>query len=176
MSDRCHLDTLTQNDFSLLVELFTSPAGRQFLGGPVSAQLAAQRSIDWITRSPTESIWAIRDSVNLSFLGYILLDDHHDGIDLEISYALLPSFWGQGLATEALTQALKKAFSEVGVTRIIAETQARNLKSIALLKRVGMTEKRRLVRFEEEQIIFASDNPLSPSPRGQLTSGDPRAT
>lgn len=161
MPPSCHLESLIQGDFSALIELFTCPRARQYLGGPITEQLAAQRSLDWIARSSTEAIWAIRASVNPALLGYVLLDEHHDGSDIEISYALLPAYWGLGLATEALTQALRLAFSELGLPKIIAETQAKNLRSTALLKRVGMSEERRLFRFGEEQIIFSLQNPSS---------------
>jgi [ribosomal protein S5]-alanine N-acetyltransferase len=163
MPRSCYLESLAQSDFNALVELFTCPRARQYLGGPITEELAAQRSLDWIARSSTEPIWAIRASVEPVLLGYVLLDEHHDGSDIEISYALLPAFWGCGLAAEALKQALRIAFSELGLLRIIAETQAKNLRSTALLKRIGMTEERRVFRFGEEQIIFAFDNP---SPQG----------
>jgi ribosomal-protein-alanine N-acetyltransferase len=81
---------------------------------------------------------------------------------MEMSYALFPVFWGRGLATEALTQASRLAFSELGLPRIMAETQAKNLRSTSLLKRIGMTEERRVFRFGEEQIIYAFDNPFAP--------------
>lgn len=155
----CHLESLAQSDFSALVELFTCPTARQYLGGPITEQLAAQRSLDWITKSPTEPIWAIRSPVEPVLLGYVLFGEHHDGNDIEISYALLPAFWGRGLATEALTQASQLAFSQLGLARIIAETQAKNLRSTALLKRIGMKEERRVFRFGEEQIIFSFDKP-----------------
>ena len=155
MPHSCHLESITQSDFSALVELFTCPIARQYLGGPITAELAAQRSLDWIASSSTEPIWAIRASLDPSLLGYVLIHKHHDGKDMEISYALLPTYWGRGLATEALTQASRKAFSELGLPKIVAETQAMNLRSTSLLKRIGMTEERRVFRFGEEQIIFS---------------------
>lgn len=158
----CRLEPLAQSDFNALVELFTCPRIREYLGGPITEPLAAQRSLDWIARSTTEPIWAIRAAVDPGLLGYVLLDEHHDGSDIEISYALLPSYWGRGLAAEALTQASRLAFSELGLPKIIAETQAKNVRSTALLKRIGMNEERRVFRFGEEQILFSLHNPSPP--------------
>lgn len=162
MPHSCHLESLTQDDLSALIELFTCPRARQYLGGPITEQLATQRSLDWIERSSEEPIWAIRASLNQALLGYVLLDEHHDGSDIEISYALLPTYWGRGLATEALTLASRLAFSELGLPKIIAETQAKSLRSTALLERIGMNEERRVLRFGEEQIIFSLHNPSAP--------------
>ncbi|WP_234047495.1 GNAT family N-acetyltransferase [Luteolibacter pohnpeiensis] len=162
MAHNCHLDSLTQDDLSALIELFTCPRARQYLGGPITKQLATQRSHDWIKRSSAEPIWAIRALLNQTLLGYVILDKHHDESDIEISYALLTTYWGRGLATQALTQASRLAFFELGLPRIIAETQAKNLKSTALLERIGMNEERRVFRFGEEQIIFSLHNPSPP--------------
>lgn len=161
MPSSCHLEPLTQSDSSALIELFTCSRARQYLGGPITDKLATQRSLDWIKRSSEEPIWAIRGTLNQTLLGYVLLDEHHDSSDIEISYALLPTYWGRGLATEALTQASRLAFSELRLPKIIAETQAKNLRSTALLKRIGMNEERRVFRFGEEQIIFSLHNPSS---------------
>jgi len=155
----CRLEPLVESDSRRLADLFTCPITREFLGGPVSAQLAVGRSRNWISCSSTEPIWAMRSNENSELLGYVLLSEHHDGNDTEISYALHPAHWGRGYATEALKLGAHHAFSKLGLPRILAETQAKNLRSIKLLKRIGMIEDRRLFRHGEEQIVFRLENP-----------------
>lgn len=158
-SANCTLESLVESDAQLLADLFTCPTTREYLGGPVSAQLAVERTRNWISCSSTEPIWAIRAVGNPDLLGYVLLSWHHDGDDTEISYALQPAHWGRGYATEALKLAAHHAFSKLGLPRLLAETQAKNLKSIKLLKRIGMLGDRRVVRYGEEQIVFRLESP-----------------
>ena len=154
MPRRCTLDSLRREDLPALFRLFTDPGAREFLGGALEDGIAKQRARDWVDLSSSAPIWAIRRESDQAFLGYLILDDHHNSVDTEISYALLPENWGQGYATDALTESFARAFNDFGLTELVAETQAKNLRSIKLLDRIGMTEDDRLIRFGEEQIIY----------------------
>ena len=63
--------------------------------------------------------------------------------ELQLLYGLLPSYWGQGLATEAATAALAFAVQELGVKEVRAAVDVPNGPSIAVLERLGMQEWRR---------------------------------
>jgi len=154
MSQICLLDALCEEDEPALIELFTSAIGREFLGGVVTPEMAMERAKQWISLSTPEPLWAIRSSKDQAFLGYVSLSDHHDGEDIEVSYELLPQYWGNGYATQALIEALSRAFTDYGWKEVMAETQSKNYRSIKLLKRVGMVEERRLIRFGAEQTIY----------------------
>lgn len=154
MPYRCHLTPLASGDLPDLMALFTDPDSRLFLGGPVEPALAEARSLAWIESSSSDPVWAIRRHQDSAFVGYVILDSHHDGEDIEISYALLPRYWRQGYATEALAFALTHAFGRLGLPTVIAETQVKNLRSTRLLERIGMHPRKRVVRFGEEQVIY----------------------
>jgi len=62
----------------------------------------------------------------------------NDGVQAEIGFSLNPLWQGQGLATEAVGEAVRLVFENTGVARIIALTDARNGPCIALLGRIGM--------------------------------------
>jgi len=154
MSNSCTLDKLLPDDLPELLRLFIDPEAREFLGGPLDEESASKRGRNWIDCSSSSPIWAIRQNRDKSFLGYVLLDVHHNGVDMEISYALLPENWGSGYATNALLEAFARASRDFGLEELVAETQARNQRSVALLERVGMIEESRLRRFGEEQLIY----------------------
>lgn len=154
MPESCELDRMRPEDFPYLRRVFTCSNVREFLGGPVDLETAEKRTEEWIERSARSPLWAIRRSCDCRFLGYVLLDRHHDSNDTEISYALLVDYWGKGYATAAVEEGLFRAVSDCGLTEVVAETQAKNERSIRLLERVGMKEERRLQRFGEEQVIF----------------------
>ena len=58
--------------------------------------------------------------------------------DVEIKYALLRSYWGQGLATEAVRGMLDYARSRLRVQRIIATIAPENKASRRVLLKAGM--------------------------------------
>lgn len=58
----------------------------------------------------------------------------------EIGFLLNRSFWGQGIAEEALRGILRYLFDQGGFGRITADTDPRNKKSIGLLKKLGFEE------------------------------------
>ncbi len=69
--------------------------------------------------------------------------DHREGAPLqsaELGFVLHPDFWGQGLVTEAAATLLSRGVSELGLTRIWATCDARNLASIRVLQKIGMTQ------------------------------------
>jgi RimJ/RimL family protein N-acetyltransferase len=56
----------------------------------------------------------------------------------EIGYAFHPDVAGQGFATEACTAVLDLAYGELGLHRIVANMDARNIASARLAARLGM--------------------------------------
>jgi len=157
----CCCGRLSPLDAPALLRLHTDRQVRQFLGGPVAEPAAHQRVQLLIATDRPLPAWAIRSakSENGPLLGFVSLDQHHDGKDIEVSFALLPEHQGQGLATEAVQFALRHAFDDMGLARVVAETQSLNTRSIALLHRIGMVLERKVIRFGAEQSIYATLNP-----------------
>lgn len=81
-------------------------------------------------------LWAIRrtgDSVIIGICGYVVLDQ------LQLLYALLPDYWGQGIATEAARAVVDYGFGEAGMTEIVAAADAPNTASFGVMLRLGMS-------------------------------------
>jgi RimJ/RimL family protein N-acetyltransferase len=57
---------------------------------------------------------------------------------IEIGWRLLPAYWGRGLAAEAARLALAYGFADLGAKDIVAFTAVRNIRSRALMERLGM--------------------------------------
>jgi RimJ/RimL family protein N-acetyltransferase len=62
------------------------------------------------------------------------------GKQAEIGYTFVPKFQGQGLASEAVRKLMDYAFKEKGLHRIYGVTDPRHLRSIAMMKRMGMRQ------------------------------------
>lgn len=58
---------------------------------------------------------------------------------VEIGWRLGPDQWGKGYATEGARAALHFGFTTLGLAEIVAMTTPGNLKSIAVMERLGMT-------------------------------------
>jgi RimJ/RimL family protein N-acetyltransferase len=62
---------------------------------------------------------------------------HDNLMQAEIGFTLDPRYQGQGYATEAVRAMLAHLFAELGLHRVSAECDARNLASARLLERAG---------------------------------------
>ena len=58
----------------------------------------------------------------------------------ELGYALGRAFWGQGLMREALEALVGHAFDHMGLRRLEAEIDPRNVSSARLIRRLGFTQ------------------------------------
>lgn len=64
-----------------------------------------------------------------------------DGLDdVDIGFAFLPVYWGQGLAHEAASAVLGYARSTLRLSRIVAIVSPGNIRSAALLARLGFAD------------------------------------
>ena len=153
-TERCILASLTEEDFSAVAKLYVDPEVRKYLGGAISAeQLEAKFAA--IRLHPEYFALSIHERETNRFVGLITLAPHQDGEDTEISFQLLPRFWGQGLATETVGAVLDYAFQTLGINWLIAETQSSNARSRALLERLGMMQIGQLVRHGSDQVVYA---------------------
>ena len=71
-------------------------------------------------------------------IGFAGFREFFDPPQLQLLYGLLPSCWGQGLATEAARCVCDHAFDHLGFDVIAAATDIPNTASIAVMQRLGM--------------------------------------
>jgi RimJ/RimL family protein N-acetyltransferase len=86
--------------------------------------------------------WAVEVRATGAFIGFAGLDQVDDGMPftgVEIGWRLARSAWGQGHATEAALTVLAHGFDTLGLSEILAVTTATNLRSQAVMRRIGMT-------------------------------------
>jgi len=84
--------------------------------------------------------FAVADAVSDALLGdTALCVDSGDPSRAELGFTFAPAHQGKGYATEAVRATIDYAFARVGVDVVVAFTDSRNGRSIALLERVGMT-------------------------------------
>jgi RimJ/RimL family protein N-acetyltransferase len=65
---------------------------------------------------------------------------------VEIGWALRQEVWGRGYATEIGRAGLDHAFSVLGVEEVVAFTEVHNVRSRAVMERLGMRYVRQILR------------------------------
>ena len=84
--------------------------------------------------------------------------EHRQG---EIGFAFHPDAQGRGYASEAATAVLELAFGLLGLHRVYGRTDARNVASAALMRRLGMRQEAHLRENEifkgawGDELVFA---------------------
>lgn len=86
--------------------------------------------------------WVVERRSDAAFLGFTGLSQAPATIpladDVEVAWRLSRFAWGQGYASEAARAALDFGFNELGLSRIVSFTATENLRSQAVMQRIGM--------------------------------------
>ncbi|WP_028629680.1 GNAT family N-acetyltransferase [Metapseudomonas resinovorans] len=86
--------------------------------------------------------WIVTHRSDGAFVGVLGLQnvnfEAHFTPAVEIGWRLMPSYWGQGLASEAAQAALAFAFEPLQLVEVVAFTVPTNLRSQAVMARIGM--------------------------------------
>lgn len=154
-TERLVLSPVGWSDAAFFVGLLGHPHVRQFLGGPVSLYQRLSRFGAYRRGQPGAGIWIVRARVTRTRLGLIELRPHKDGAAYEVAYQFHPQSWGTGSARAALSRVLAHAQDDLGLSRVIAETQVANAPSRRLLEGLGFVEERRLERFGDLQVLLS---------------------
>jgi RimJ/RimL family protein N-acetyltransferase len=86
--------------------------------------------------------WALEVTATGEFIGFTGLDRVDEGLPvtgIEIGWRLTRSAWGHGYATEAAEACLAYAFGTLGLSEVFAVAAAGNVRSHAVMRRLGMT-------------------------------------
>lgn len=152
---RCSIYQVKESDYKDIIELFQNQKVREFLGGIRTEISIEETFVEMLNSVDDSQYWMIRHRRSNEFMGLVSLDPHHNGENVEVSYQLLPKWWGKGYATEVINRVIKFAFEVLDINKVVAETQTANIRSKKLLERVGMELVTTYQRFNEEQSLYA---------------------
>jgi RimJ/RimL family protein N-acetyltransferase len=118
-----------------------------------AATIAARVETVWARTSLDEAGQNLTLGVELTASGELIGDvvlfwHSRDDRGGEVGYVLNPKFSGHGYATEAVRALLGLAFDDLGLHRVIARLDARNVASARVAQRLGMRLEAHLVRNE----------------------------
>jgi len=118
-------------------------------------------------------LWALEVAGTGEFIGFTGLSpaafDAPFTPAVEVGWRLARSAWGHGYASEAARRALEIGFEDYGLTEIVSFTSARNVRSQAVMRRIGMT---RDPADDFDHPFVATDSPLRPHVLYRIRRGD----
>jgi ribosomal-protein-alanine N-acetyltransferase len=85
--------------------------------------------------------WALEIPGEASFIGYTGLWPADRALGrpaVEVGWRLARPYWGRGYATEAAREALRFGFEDVGLDEIVSFTSIPNVRSQAVMERIGL--------------------------------------
>lgn len=87
-------------------------------------------------------LWAVEHKESGDFIGFVGLNKPLVALPfspcVEVGWRLAKSYWGKGLATEAAQEVLVFGFMTLALDEIVSFTTQTNLRSQAVMKRLGM--------------------------------------
>jgi ribosomal-protein-alanine N-acetyltransferase len=82
--------------------------------------------------------WAIELKTKKNLIGCVSLSISRAHRHAEIGYWIAEDYWNQGYCTEAATEAIRYAFSDLNLNKIVARHMAENPSSGQVMRKVGM--------------------------------------
>jgi RimJ/RimL family protein N-acetyltransferase len=162
-TERLVLRRLAPGDAPFILRLLNEPSWLEFIGDRGVHTLAdAER---YIETGPVEmyrrlgfGLYQVRVSLSDEPIGMCGLLKRATLDDVDLGFAFLPEYWGNGYAREASAAVLSYARSKLGLSRIVAITTRNNGASRKLLEKIGF-ELERTVQLEagdEEVLLYAN--------------------
>ncbi len=146
---RLALRLIEVGDAAFILQLLNEPSFLRFIGDRGVRTLDDARA--YIEQGPIASyrrhglgLWLAQrrdDGTPIGMCG-LLKRDNLD--DIDIGFAYLPAYWGQGYAYEAAAAVMDHGRRVLGLPRIVAIVSPDNAGSIRLLERIGLVFERRI--------------------------------
>ncbi|OMI39137.1 GNAT family N-acetyltransferase [Streptomyces sparsogenes] len=143
-TDRLVLREWRESDLAPWAALNADPEVREYFPGV----LTRERSDASVARFQADldrrgwGWWAVEVRATGEFIGFTGLDPVDEGMPftgVEVGWRLARPYWGHGYATEAALAAVDHGFEALRLPEILAVTTATNLRSQAVMRRIGMT-------------------------------------
>jgi RimJ/RimL family protein N-acetyltransferase len=149
---------LSSEDFSLLLAMNQNSQMMATLGGIRDVE-ATRKNLQWNLAQWQEhgfGLWLWFDSASKNLIGRgglrkITIEQRPE---IEISYALLPEYWGQGYAAEIALACMDVSFRCLNLAKLICHTTVSNKASQRVMEKIGMQFGRYFIQHDEPHILY----------------------
>jgi RimJ/RimL family protein N-acetyltransferase len=157
-TDCLNAERIRPEDADDFCRMYADPRVTATLGGVrthAEARKLLQKNLDHWERHGF-GLWVFRDPANGRFVGRAGL--RHDTVDgkeeVELAYALMAEFWGNGLATEMARTCLKVGFENLGLGEVVCFTLTTNAASRRVMEKVSFTYERDIVYAGLPHVLY----------------------
>jgi RimJ/RimL family protein N-acetyltransferase len=146
-TERLTLRPFVADDLDDLVELDSDPDVMHFINGGVATppdeveREVLPHFLAYADGASGYGFWAAEERATGAFLGWFHLRPHlGEGKpdEPELGYRLRRPAWGRGYASEGSRALVDLAFTDLGASRVYAETMAVNLASRRVMEKAGL--------------------------------------
>ena len=133
-----------ESDLAPWAAMNADPEVRRYLGPLLTFEQASA----WVLNLQDDldrygfGFWALEVRASGEFIGFTglrAMDEEMPFTGFELGWLLARPAWGHGYATEAGLATVGYGFGVLGLPEVVAVTTARNLRSQAVMRRIGMT-------------------------------------
>ncbi|MBX3026894.1 GNAT family N-acetyltransferase [bacterium] len=158
---RLLLTRIAAADLDELRRMHRDPVVMATLGGvrsdEVSADILTQLMAHWDAHG--FGYWMAHERATGAFVGRgglrrVVVGG---GDEVEVGYALMPQFWGRGLATELARECARVGFEVLGQRSLVAFTLPTNVASRAVMQRVGFAYERDVIWAGMPHVLYRLD-------------------
>lgn len=141
---RLNLRQWRQEDRSAFAKLNSDPIVMRYYPRVLntSESNAMAQKMELLLHKQGWGFWAVEKRDDTRFIGFVGLNKPAYKLPVtpcvEIGWRLAKDYWGCGYATEAAQACLSVAFNQLGLHEIYSFTSLPNMKSQAVMKRIGM--------------------------------------
>ncbi|MBE9188982.1 GNAT family N-acetyltransferase [Gloeocapsopsis crepidinum LEGE 06123] len=156
-SDRLTASRLCAEDFSILCQMHQDPNVMATLYGiraDAQTRQYLQHNLDHWQRY-RYGLWMFRDTdgnfVGRGGLRNVYIDSNDE---IELAYALMPAYWGKGLATEMAKAILKVGFEYLDIAEVVCFTLTTNQASQRVMQKVGFQYDRNIIHANLPHVLY----------------------
>lgn len=150
LTERLRLTPIGPAHADELFQLYRDPGIAEWSGPSLDRDAARQLAEEWGEHWRVDGVhkWIAHDRATGELIGRGGLSRTQlDGVPhLEVGWAVRQPLWGQGYATEIGAASLRFAAETLGATEVVAFTEVHNVRSRAVMERLGMRYDREIRR------------------------------
>lgn len=149
---------LAETDFDNLYQMNQNQKVMKTLGGIQSAEETRQylhKNMEHWNRYGY-GVWTLTYRTTGAFVGRSAVRsvDIEGTEEREFGYALMPEFWGMGLATEISQAMAQLAFKQLGFESLVAFTLPNNFASRRVIEKVGGGFERNIIHVGQPHVLY----------------------
>jgi len=158
-TSRLRLRARTLDDLLAILAMDADPDVRRYIGGPPDAAVHRAEVHAHLVNGPPsgEWRWAVEWRHQPGFLGQVGLKPCHLPDCSELTWRLMRTAWGQGIATEAVRVMLDHARGDLGVRSFVAFIEAGNRASRRVAEKIGLLPTGEAVLHGYRQLVYRLD-------------------